>query len=79
METVSLKIEGMSCASCASTIEREVLALEGVNESSVNYAVETGKFKLDSEIGKDQLETKIKDKIISLGYFISTDSIEDFK
>lgn len=40
MATKSLKIEGMTCAACAKTVERVTKKLEGVTESSVNFATE---------------------------------------
>jgi Cu+-exporting ATPase len=39
-ETVELELEGMTCAACATRIERTLNRLEGV-EASVNYATET--------------------------------------
>ncbi len=38
--TKTLKIEGMSCASCANGVERATRGLEGVAESNVNLATE---------------------------------------
>lgn len=64
METIHLKIVGMSCASCATTIEKEVATLDGVNSSSVNFAVETGRFEVQN-VGT---RATIVEKIKSLGY-----------
>ena len=64
MKNLSLKIQGMSCASCASKIEQEVSKIKGVNKASVNFAVETGKFEVDSIA----TEKEVKSKIIELGY-----------
>ena len=36
-----LKIEGMTCAACAKTIERITKKLDGIIESNVNFATET--------------------------------------
>lgn len=72
MSLVSLKIDGMSCASCASSIEKGVSGINGVSRSEVNYAVETGTF----EIENNELEAKIKDKIKELGYSV-VDSREE--
>ena len=38
MKTVILKITGMHCTSCAMSIDFELEDLEGVKESSTNYA-----------------------------------------
>jgi len=40
MENKILKIEGMTCAACAKTIERVSKKLSGVEEASVNFATE---------------------------------------
>lgn len=40
MERKLLKIEGMTCAACAKTIERVTKKLDGVIESNVNFATE---------------------------------------
>ena len=69
METISLKIEGMSCASCASAIEKEIASLNGVKSSSVNFAVETGRF----EIQDLSIRDKVIEKIKSLGYSTAND------
>lgn len=66
METISVKIKGMTCASCASSIEKGILSLEGVSNSSVNFAVETGTFEIESVKIVEEIEKKIK----SLGYSI---------
>lgn len=43
-------IEGMSCASCAQSVEKTVNALPGVSESSVNLATETLRVTYDETI-----------------------------
>ena len=40
METITLKLRGMSCASCAGTIERALSLVPGVVECHVNFGVE---------------------------------------
>ncbi|MFG1492873.1 heavy metal translocating P-type ATPase [Halobacteriovorax sp. ZH4_bin.1] len=67
--SVNLKISGMSCASCAASIESEVSKIDGVKLSSVNYAIESGHFEYEN---KDVL-TDIEKKIVELGYTIQTD------
>lgn len=69
-ESVNLKISGMSCASCASSIEKEVAKLDGVLESSVNYAIESGHFSFTNE----HTLKSIEDKIVELGYAIESES-----
>ena len=40
MEKASLKLRGMSCASCANSIEDAIRSVPGVNECSVNFGAE---------------------------------------
>ena len=60
----NIKVSGMSCASCARNIETKVAQIEGVDSSSVNFAVESGAFKIESE----DLKEKINNTIKELGY-----------
>jgi Cu+-exporting ATPase len=41
MVSKTLQIEGMTCASCAQTVEKAARKLEGVTKASVNLATET--------------------------------------
>ncbi|MBZ9624751.1 heavy metal translocating P-type ATPase [Clostridium sp. FP2] len=52
METKSLKIEGMTCAACAKSVERISKKLPGVVEANVNFATEKLNISYD--------ETKVK-------------------
>ena len=47
-ERLELPIEGMTCASCASRVERRLNGIEGV-EASVNYATERATVRYDPE------------------------------
>lgn len=40
-QSVSFAIKGMSCASCARTIEKALAKLDGVKDATVNFATET--------------------------------------
>ncbi len=72
MEKLRYHIQGMSCASCAASIEKEVSKLEGVDLASVNYAMETGAFEIDSL----EREEQIQKKIIELGFTYSKTKVE---
>ncbi|NNF64759.1 MAG: copper-translocating P-type ATPase [Acidimicrobiia bacterium] len=45
--SVQLSIEGMTCASCVSTVERALSAVPGVQTASVNFAAEQAAVQLD--------------------------------
>jgi P-type Cu+ transporter len=61
----SLKIEGMTCAACAKTVERVTRKLDGVIESNVNYATE--KLNISYEPTKVRV-SDIKKVIEKAGY-----------
>src|SRR3990167_2584672 len=62
---ITLNITGMTCASCAMTIERKVAKLDGVNLAHVNLATSKGHFEFDEN--KTEVKEIIK-TIESLGY-----------
>ena len=62
-----LDIGGMSCTACAKAVERATKKLEGVTESSVNYATE--KLTIDFDAGKVSIED-IKNAVEKAGYSV---------
>ncbi|NEO98399.1 MAG: copper-translocating P-type ATPase [Symploca sp. SIO2E9] len=65
MKTSYLRLQGMSCASCARTIEQVIKAVPGVNECSVNFGVEQAKVNYDNR--RTNLE-KIQQAVSHAGY-----------
>ncbi|MGB7520840.1 MAG: heavy metal translocating P-type ATPase, partial [Spirulinaceae cyanobacterium] len=65
METANLRLQGMSCASCANSIETIVKRVEGVKGCQVNFA--TAQAKVEYNPQKTDLET-IQQAIIKVGY-----------
>ena len=61
---IDLPVEGMSCASCASRIERKLNRLDGVH-ATVNYATERATVEFDPTLAGKQL---IADTIEQTGY-----------
>jgi Cu+-exporting ATPase len=58
---ITLKITGMSCASCAQTIEQVLKKTKGVGEASVNFAAEkTTVFYDPTQVGLKELKEKIE-------------------
>ncbi|WP_404785382.1 heavy metal translocating P-type ATPase [Altericista sp. CCNU0014] len=49
METATLKLRGMSCASCANNIERAIRSVPGVEACSVNFGVERATVTYDPD------------------------------
>ncbi|MGE6489772.1 heavy metal translocating P-type ATPase [Paenisporosarcina sp. NPDC076898] len=64
-EEVDLNIIGMTCAACSSRIEKGLNRMEGVQNASVNLALETGRISYDPSVLSS--EDFIK-KIQSFGY-----------
>ena len=67
-EHLDLKIEGMSCASCAMKVERTLTELDGVSEATVNFA--TGRAAVDFEPGAATRES-LTDAVGRAGYSVA--------
>ena len=65
----SIRITGMSCATCAATIERGLSDTRGVEQAHVNFASEKASIEYDSS--KVNLAT-IRNTISQLGYGVAT-------
>jgi P-type Cu+ transporter len=60
METVNLKLRGMSCASCANSIEDAIRLVPGVSASSVNFGVEQATVTYDPQkTGLEQIQAAV--------------------
>lgn len=69
----TLQISGMTCAACAVRIEKGLKKLEGVEEATVNLALERSSVKFDPAVTNvAALEKKVKD----LGYDVVTEKSE---
>ncbi len=65
MENATLKLRGMSCASCANSIEDAIRSVPGVNECYVNFGAERATVEYDPR--KINLEA-IQDAVDAAGY-----------
>ncbi len=65
METCHLKLEGMSCASCASAIEKALQKAEGIKESNVNFAISQATVTYDPTLTNPSL---IQEVVEDIGY-----------
>lgn len=65
MTQIQLDIQGMSCASCARTVEKSVAALPGVLDASVNFAAETALIRYDESRTP---VSRIKEAVTNAGY-----------
>ncbi|KMY55073.1 ATPase P [Bacillus sp. FJAT-27231] len=70
---VQMPIAGMTCAACATRIEKGLNKLEGVNEATVNLALEKATVKFDPSVTNVlDFEKKVKD----LGYDVVSEKAE---
>ncbi|MDH4263524.1 MAG: heavy metal translocating P-type ATPase [Spirochaetia bacterium] len=73
MNKESIDIIGMSCANCASTIEKGLSSIDGVDLASVNFASEKAKIVFDeNKVKLSELEEKIKE----LGYDVVSNRVD---
>ena len=57
---VTLRIGGMTCASCVRRVERALNRVEGVDEASVNFASSTARVSLGGAIAPDELVAAVE-------------------
>ena len=57
---ISLKVEGMTCASCVSRVEKALLAVPGVEAASVNLATEKVRVKTSSQVNMQSLSQAVE-------------------
>ncbi|MBT2728014.1 copper-translocating P-type ATPase [Bacillus sp. ISL-75] len=69
----TLQIAGMTCAACAVRIEKGLKKIDGVEDASVNFALEKSKVTFDSSIAN---VNQLKEKVESLGYKVISEKAE---
>ncbi len=69
----TLQISGMTCAACATRIEKGLQKMEGVEEANVNFAIEKTTIKYDPD--KTNV-SQFKEKVQSLGYNVVSEKVE---
>lgn len=68
LKKTSVKITGMTCASCAQNIEKALNRIEGVVKASVNFALEKASIEYDSALVNP---AALENAITSLGYGVA--------
>ncbi|WP_435258280.1 heavy metal translocating P-type ATPase [Thioclava sp. FR2] len=71
-ESVSLPIEGMTCASCVGRVERALRAVPGVVNATVNLATERAEVSLGEPVARADLIRAVED----VGYTVTTSAVE---
>ena len=73
LNSVTLKISGMTCAVCANRIEKGLSKLSGVDKAVVNFAAEKASVTYDpTQVSLKTIAAKVED----LGYQVITDKAE---
>lgn len=73
-KTVTAKVDGMSCATCANSIDNTLLKMDGIIDAHVNLATEKVTIQYDDRVIRF---SDIKHRIQSIGYKISLEVTND--
>tara|TARA_R110002072_G_scaffold166080_3_gene319327 strand:+ start:1312 stop:2973 length:1662 start_codon:yes stop_codon:yes gene_type:complete len=75
--TIKLDIEGMTCGSCSSHIEKDIIKIDGIERSSVSHESNNGEFTFDT----DKLsKNEVIDSVNAIGnYNVIIDKGSNFK
>lgn len=73
MKKITLDIEGMHCASCAVTIEKELGKVDGVKKANVNYTLARASVEAEADDFDDKV---LRDVIEKEGYSVSEKKME---
>ncbi|WP_084102390.1 cation-translocating P-type ATPase [Demequina sp. NBRC 110051] len=71
-DAVTLPIEGMTCSSCAATIQGGLSKLPGVEDAVVNYATRRATVRPDGSVPADALREAMSSTVTGLGYAVSS-------
>ena len=71
-QTINLAVGGMTCAGCASTIQRGLAILPGVDGAVVNIATRRATVNADGTLEPEELEDMMRAAIEGLGYHVLT-------
>lgn len=74
-EKRSLRITGMTCATCAKNVERALSKIEGVKFAAVNLATDTAFVVLEKDVPHERLVEAVE----KVGYGVTTESEEDLE
>ncbi len=85
MEELNFRLQGMSCAACANSIERAILTVPGVVNCSVNFSTDQATVRYDAKrtnghlICKAVTDVGYKAQIISVDLTVGDDDAETTK
>ena len=73
IKETSMQITGMTCAACSARIEKVLNKMDGIEQATVNLALEKSSIQYDAEKLTEEVIAK---KIESLGYGVVTEQID---
>ena len=73
-ETITLEIEGMTCNGCATHIEKDMNATQGVLSSTVNHETGKGEFTFDAD---KMSEADVINAVNSVGDYSVVNNVDD--
>lgn len=73
LKKATLKLEGMSCASCAQTIEKALNKAEGVERAQVNFAAEKAYIEYNPSVTDQE---KLAEVVRGTGYDVKDEREE---
>ncbi|GIG53963.1 heavy metal translocating P-type ATPase [Demequina activiva] len=72
VDAINLAVSGMTCSSCAASIQGGLAKLPGVQDATVNYATRRATVRPDGSVDDATLEAQMRDAISGLGYEVLT-------
>ncbi len=72
MTPINLAVGGMTCAGCASSIQRGLSQLDGVSDAVVNVATRRATVRPDGTVDPEDLDLMMRAAITGLGYHVLT-------
>ncbi len=74
---VRLPIDGMTCASCVSRVEKALNALDDVDQAAVNFATESARIQFRPGVDADAMTPLLRDAVDKAGYSVAHDVPSD--
>lgn len=72
MKTTIIDIDGMSCMSCVSSIEKELYKVEGVKQVNIDLGTKQGIIKADDHLGIAEFKAAVE----NAGIYTATESVQ---
>ena len=61
MKKIILRIEGMTCSACSSSLEKYLLKQKGIEEALVNLVMSSASISYDDSLTEDDLNQFVKE------------------